>query len=74
MPVVQMAEAVKQEIAIYYCGKLAVGEQRLADPFKLKHGWLSDQDGIQFRPKTLHPDTFNFVSFHPNELNSKGPK
>ena len=71
VPVVQMAEAVQQVIAIYYRRKLVLNEQKPADPFKLKHGWSSEQDGIQFWPTTLYPGTFNFLSFHPSELNSK---
>jgi hypothetical protein len=69
---VKTAEEVENEIAIEYRDKLTVDKLiSIRDPFKIKSGWLGENEGVANWPMLLYPDIFNYLMFHPAELGSK---
>ena len=68
---VKTAEEVEVEIQTEYSRKLIVGDQQIPDPFVLKDGWLSEEEGAIFWPMILYPDIFTYLTFNPAELASQ---
>ena len=69
VPTIKTAEESEHDLGLEYTSKLKIGSVSVPDPEQLKEGWLSENDGIKFWPNTLYPDIFNFLSFHPGDLN-----
>ena len=45
--------------------KLRVDDRLIPDPFETPHGWLEEDEGMQFWPMLLYPDIFNYLMFYP---------
>ena len=71
VPILQTAEEAKIELEGVYDHKLKVLDEMLSYPLRLKERWLSKEESVKYWPKTLYPDIFNFLAFHPSELASK---
>ena len=52
-----------------YSKKLVVDDRKIPDPFKIPHGWQTEE-GMVFSPIILYPDIFNDLVFYPSELGS----
>ena len=60
IPIMKTAEEVEGEIQQEYSQKLKVEGMTLPDPFKLKIGWLNEEEGIVFWPLVT---TFYVINF-----------
>ena len=64
--VVEVEAVLKNE----YSKKLVVDDRKIPDPFKIPHGWQTEEEGIVFWPMILYPDIFSYLVFNPSELGS----
>ena len=46
-----------------YSKKLRVDDRTIPDPFKIPHGWQTEEKGMVFWPIILYPDIFNYLVF-----------
>ena len=56
----------------YYKNKFKIDDLPIPDPFKVPHGWMKEDEGMAFSPMLSYPDIFDFLTFYPSELGSKG--
>ena len=50
--------------------KMRVDDRLIPDPFEIPHGWLEEDEGMEFWPMLLYPDIFNCLMFYPTQLGS----
>ena len=50
--------------------KLVVDDRKIPDPFKIPHGWQTEEEGMVFWSMILYPDIFSYLAFNPSELAS----
>ena len=68
VPISITAEQVQREINKSYHEKLLVDGLEIPDPFDITEGWLDEEIGIQYWPRTFYPEVFTFLSFYPSEV------
>ena len=51
--------------------KLKIDDRNIPDHFKIPHGWMNKDEGMEFWSILLFPDIFNYLTFFPSELGSK---
>ena len=61
------AEEVEEELRVEYEKKLTIGDQVIPDPYKLKDGWLTEDQGITKWPMITYGNILNFLTFNPSE-------
>ena len=67
---VKTAVEVEAVLKNEYSKKLVVDDRKIPDPFKIPHGWQTEEEGIVFWPMILYPDIFSYLVFNPSELGS----
>ena len=65
---IKSAAEVQVDLRNEYQAKLLLGDYLVPDPYHLKEGWLSEENGIVLWPVVTYPEIYNYFMFHPSEL------
>ena len=65
---IKSAAEVQVDLRNEYQAKLLLGDYLVPDPYHLKEGWLSEENGIVLWPVVTYPEIYNYFMFHPNRI------
>ena len=63
---IKTAVEVKADLKKEYLAQLKIGDKNIADPSKIPHGWMNEDEGMKLVPILLYPDIFNYLMFFPS--------
>ena len=67
---VKSAVEVEALLKNEYSKKLVVDDKKIPDPFKISHGWQTEEEGMVFWSMILYPGIFSYLVFNLSELGS----
>ena len=68
---VNKAIEIESDLITDYKNKLKIDDFPIPDPVKIPHGWMEEDEGMEFRPMLSYSDIFDFLMFYPSQLGSK---
>ena len=68
---IKTAAEVEADLKTEYLAKLKTGDRNIPDSFKIRHGWMNEDEAMKFWPMLLYPDIFNYLMFFLQSLVAK---
>ena len=64
---VKTAVEIESDVTTDYKNKLKIDDFPIPDPFKIPHGQMEEDGGMEFWPMLSYPDIFNFLMLYRSE-------